>query len=217
MLATPAVAENKTYQACQHGPPAPNQTEKVITEERLIIDTRHLYQPNSTHKYEVFLVEGHGTNRERIADVTEEANISSENTSLITVNESGKTFRSTENENVSTWVRVNAETANHTGCTNIMLGSPTVQNMKILPGIWRFEAVLSDPFLFALLIATFLSVAVTRFTTAFGGLAIGQIVLTFGWFGGWVPWVYAVVSVFLVMFIGFNLAQNTEFIGSGFR
>ena len=101
------------------------------------------------------------------------------------------------------------------GCTNVIVSEATVDALPLLPGIWRFTAVLGDATLFALLLSTFCAVAMTRFTSAFGGLAVGQLGMTIGWLAGYVSWAIAAASLFVVIFIGLNLAERTSFMGAG--
>ena len=56
-----------------------------------------------------------------------------------------------------------------------------------------------------------IKVAAARFTSSFGGLAIGQITLVVGWLGGWVEWEMAVASLFVALFIGLNVAANVDY------
>lgn len=219
MVASPVLAQTDTstatetdtgpaYPGCYHGPPAPGQeTTEAPDETHLIVETRHLFPPNETYTYEVYRV---GPDMDRQL-VTDSATVESSNSSVLSVNQSGETLTSVNDERVSTWVRLNASTANYSGCANVMVAQPTVANLEITPGIWRFVAVLKHSGLFALLIAVFLAVATTRFTSAFGGLAIGQMTLVVGWLGGWVDWPIAVASLFVVLFIGLNLAANVDY------
>jgi hypothetical protein len=57
----------------------------------------------------------------------------------------------------------------------------------------------------------------TRFTSAFGGLAVGQLGMTIGWLAGYVSWAIAAASLFVVLFIGLNLAERTSFAGGNLR
>lgn len=198
-----------SYEACPAGPRAPDQTPTITepTEERLVIETRGLYNPNDTYGYEVYRV-GPDMNKQ---NVTANASVESSNSSILSVDQQAHTLTAVDDENVSTWVRVNATTSDNEGCVNVMVASNEVENMELLPGVWRWVAVLQDSTLFALLIAVFLAVAVTRFSTSWGGLAIGQMTLTVGWLAGYVDWVMAAVSLFVVLFIGLNLAANIDY------
>jgi len=201
------------YEGCHYGPRAPGQPAQLTPLESpyLVVETRDLYQPNETYSYDVYRVEVSPEGTTRQYRVTDSASVSSSNTSILTVNEAEHTISSVNDENVSTWVRLDASTADYEGCANVMVARPTVANLEITPGIWRFVAVLGDPTMFALLIAVFLAVAAARFTSSFGGLAIGQITLVVGWLGGWVEWEMAVASLFVALFIGLNVAANVDY------
>lgn len=184
--------------------PTPTATEKELT-----IDTRSLFKPNSTHPYTIYL-DGEG-------DVTDNATLTSSNSTLLAVNSSGHTLTSINDTNVSAVVTLNASYTDangtqYTATKDVVIAEATVENLAILPGgTWRTSAVIGDGFFQALLVALFMGVAMTRFTSAFGGLAAGEMVLVVGWFAGYVSWAMAAVSLFVALFIGLNLAANIDY------
>lgn len=183
----------------------------------LEVETRQLYRPGETHEYTVVEVSESDNTTER-ESVTADANVTSSNTSILSVNEGNNTLTAFDDANASTWVRVNATYNGSEGCTNVIISQPTVENLQLVPGIWRIVAVGQDDTLFALLVATLLAVPAARFTSAFGGLAVGQLVMTIGWLAGYVGFGIAAVSLFVSLFIGLNLAANIDYTaGGGFR
>lgn len=179
----------------------------------LIVETRDLYKPGATHEYTIYQRLVDENNNTRRINVTDQASVTSSNTTVLSVDESSNTLSATADTNTSTWVRVDATANGSTGCTNVIVSEANVGALPLLPGIWRFTAVLGDATLFALLLSTFCAVAMTRFTSAFGGLAVGQLGMTIGWLAGYVSWAIAAASLFVVLFIGLNLAERTSFAG----
>lgn len=175
----------------------------------LEVDTRSLYQPGATHSYTVNQITYLSDNTTEVEDVTEEANVTTTNTSLLSVNESGHTLSATDDANTSTWVRVDATVGGVSGCTNVIVAQPTVENLELVPGIWRFYAVFADSAIFFLLLASLLSVPASRFASAFAGLGVAEMVIVVGWFAGYIPLGIMLLSVFTAIFIGLNLAENT--------
>jgi hypothetical protein len=63
------------------------------------------------------------------------------------------------------------------------------------------------------LIATVFAVAAARFSGAFAGLAVAQMIIVVAWFGGYVSFATAAVSLFTALFVGLNLAANVDYTG----
>lgn len=206
-----AVAETgfTVYDSEASTTPTPTPTATPAPEKELTIDTRSLFKPNSTHPYSVVL-EGTG-------DVTDNATLTSSNSTVLSVDSTNHTLSSINDSNVSATVTLNAsytaaDGTQYTATKEVVVAEATVENLAILPGgTWRSSAVLGDGFFQALLVAMFIGVAMTRFTSAFGGLAGAQMVLTTGWLAGYVPWAMAAVSLFVALFIGLNLAANIDY------
>lgn len=179
----------------------------------LSIETRDLYGPAETYPYTVYeYIESPDGTTER-NEVTGEANLtirSAYNGTLLTVNDNG-TLTAVDDENVSDWARIDAAYNGSVGCTNVVVSSPSVEHIELIPGIWRLNALIGDSTIFFILLATLAAVATTRFTSSFAGLAIAQMVMVVGWFAGYVAWVFAVVSLFVGLFIGLNLAANIDY------
>lgn len=185
-----------------------------IQETQIRVDTRQLYQPGETHPYSVRKVT-YEDNRSVWTNVTENSSVASSNETILSVDESTHSMEATQDANTSTWVRVNATHNGIDGCTNVIVSQPTVENLQLVPGIWRIVAVANDPTLFALLIAVLLAVPAARFTSAFGGLAVAQMVVVVGWFAGYIGFGIAASSLFVALFIGLNLAANIQYTAGG--
>lgn len=182
------------------------------TDPSLGLETRRLFRHGETHEYRVYELRNESGNNVSYT-VTENASVESLNTTLITVNEANNTLVATSDESVSGVALVRATYNNSTTYAEVTVAKPTVKNLQIVPGIWRINAVIGDSFLFALLVATLLGVPAARYTSAFGGLALAQMVLVVGWLGGYVGFGMAAVSVFVSLFIGLNLAANINYMG----
>lgn len=180
------------------------------TDPMLTLNTRELFAPGSTHEYTVRETRyQNGMNRSYI--VTDNATVESLNTSLLTVNDANNTLTANQSAGPGA-VTIRAQYNNSTTYKEVVVAEPTVQNLAILPTFtWRINAVLGDSFFQALLVSLFVGVATTRYTSAFGGLSASQVMLTVGWFAGYVPWVFGTLGLFLALFIGLNLAANIDY------
>lgn len=195
-----------------------NISGSLYDDSNLTVETRDLFKPGATHNYEVF--EKYNSSKYHAwvdENVTDNASVSTSNSTALTVDESNNSLTATNNSNVGQVVYVRADYNNSSAVKEVVVAKPTIENLAILPGIWRFVAVLKDSFLFALLIGTLLAVPATRFSSAFGGLAVLEMVLVVGWFAGYVPLSMALVSIFVALFIGLNLAANIDYQAGSLR
>lgn len=193
-------------------------TEQVgeIGSEKLVVETRSLYLPGETHGYEVYKLNNTGDETVRTY-MTDTATITTTDNSILSVNQGDNTLTATNSENTSEWVRVDAQASGLTGCTNVVVSQPTVSNLDLIPtAVTRMRALFTDPTFFALLIAGLVAVPAARFSSAFGGLAAAEMVIVIGWLSGYIGIGIAMLSVFTAIFIGLNLAENTN-IETGIR
>ena len=190
----------------------------VEQNESLQVDTRYYMQPNSTYPLDVYYFPDNYTRNE----VTNSSTITIENVTfdgrdVITYNQSAGTVSTINNSTVAEKVNITAEYTNANGTTvndtqNVVVAAPTVDNLAILPnGLIRTQAVLTDGTLQALLVAALLSVPAARFTNAFAGLAVAEVVVVIGWLAGYTSLGIAMLSVFMAMFVGLNLAANIDY------
>ena len=185
----------------------------IPSDEELRIDTRDLYFPGNTHEYSVFFDMYNTTVEHNVStNVTSNSTVTSENTSVLSVNQGNNTLSANDDSNVSQVVNVTAEYNGYTTVKQVVVANPTMENLELLPtGLWRTYALLKDDTIFALLIAAFFSVAAARFAGAFAGLATAEMVIVVGWLAGYVGLGIAMVSVFMALFIGLNLAANIDY------
>jgi len=195
-----------------------NESGVVIAEnESLTLDVRYYMQPNSTYPLSVY---HHPTNYTR-NEVTNQSTISIENVTfdgadVITYNNTSQTVSTINNSTVAERVNITATYDTGNGTVNdtqqVVVAAPTVDNLAILPnGLIRTLAVLTDGTLQALLVAALLSVPAARFTNAFAGLAVAEVVVVIGWLAGYTTLGIAMLSVFMAMFVGLNLAANIDY------
>ena len=185
----------------------------VPEQQSLVLDTRSFYRPGATHPYSVNkqvynVIEDTNTT----FDVTDNSTVTSENSTLLQVHEHNQTMPETNDKNVTEIVNVTATYQNLTVTKQIVIGQATVENLEILPdGLTRTEAIVTDDTIFALIVAALLSVPAARFTSSFGGLAVAEMVIVVGFLGGYVSLGVAMLSVFVALFIGLNLAENVDY------
>lgn len=182
----------------------------------LRIDTRSLFQPGETHGYEVTNVTYSTdpvTNEttETREDVTDEASVTTSNSSVLSVDESTNQMVATDDAGTSTWVRVDATTGNETGCVNVIVAEASMENLELLPPVWRFGTFLGDWTVFFFIISIGAGIVGTRIATSFMGLSMMELVLIMGWFGGYISTGLVLTSVFACLFIGLNLAANIDY------
>lgn len=181
--------------------------------EELRIETRDLFFPGATHEYTVYFDEYDASVEHNVStNVTENATVTSENSTALTVNTENNTLSATSDANVSQVVNVTAEYNGYVTTKQVVVAEPTMENLEILPtGLWRTYALFSDNTIFALIIAGFGAVAAGRFAGAFAGLATAEMVIVIGWLAGYVGLGMAMVSLFMCLFIGLNLAANIDY------
>ena len=209
---------------------------KSTTTSNLSIESREYLRPNQSVPYEVFLnTTNTTTNTSTRVDVTANATVLSNDTSLLTVNQTSNTFIATNNSSIAGRVNVTAYYTTDDGTNvsvtkEIAVASLTADNLEIIPtATWRFAALfggggveepnewIGNGFMFILVIATLGAVAAARFASSFAGLSMGTLIVTMGWFGGYVGYGMAAVCVFISLFIGLNVAANINYTaGTGF-
>lgn len=176
--------------------------------ENLTIETSSLLLHGESQPYEVKLEENNETR-----DVTDEATVTSQNTSVIVVNESSNRLEATDNEAVAQRVTIQAEHDNVTGAAfkEVTVATVDVENLEVLPPVYRIGAFLGDWTIFLLIVTTGAGIIGTRGASAFMGLSMAEMVLVIGWFGGYISTGLAMTSVFAALFIGLNLAANIDY------
>lgn len=180
----------------------------TVTSPNLVIGSDNYIPYGETTDYTVYNLEG---GNDRRIDVTENATVTSANTSVVTVDESKRELTATADESVNTRVPISAEYEGQFQTKEITVASPTVDNLDVLPFLWRISAMFQDRAFQMILVGLLLSIAATRTASAFAGIGVYQMVLTAGWLIGWVPIGLALVSLFSSLFIGLNIAANIDY------
>jgi hypothetical protein len=174
----------------------------------ITLDTRSLVLPGNTHPYTVTNDLGE--------DITDSATVTSNNSSVLSVDQTDNTITAVNDSNVTQVVRVEATRNDLEGGKFVVVGEPTVENLEIMPTfLTRTWALLDDPTIFALLIVGIVSVAASRFAGSFAGLGAAQMLVVIGWLSGYIGIGIAMLSVFTAIFIGLNLAENTSIVAGG--
>lgn len=176
----------------------------------LRVETRSLYQPGATHPYDVTEVRYPNGSRQA-EDVTDSASITSSNETILSADETAQTLSATDDSNASTWVRVNATYNGVDGCTNVIVAQPTAENLALLPPMWRISATVGSSTIQAILVALFAGIFGARYSSAFGGLALMQMVMVAAWFTGYATAGITMVSLFIALFVGLNMAANIDY------
>ncbi len=189
--------------------PAVNQT---TDDEGIILETQSVIVPNESADYRVKLIQEGDDGMNESIDVTDDAGttVASNNTSVLTVDEANNELVAVNDTNVSQVVLVTASNGDLQTSKEVVVATKTVDNLEILPSIYRTEAIFADSTIFFLIIATLIGVAATRFATSFAGIAVYEVSIVIGWFGGYVGLGITLLSLFAALFIGLNLAENTQ-------
>lgn len=182
--------------------------------DNLTIKTSGLLRHGESQPYTVELTEfDDDLGRNVTRDVTDEANITSQNTDGITVDQTNHTLLATSDTSFNDRVTIRAEHPNVTGAayTEVAVTTVEMENLEILPPVYRIGAFLGDWTVFLLIISIGAGIVGTRGATAFMGLSMMELVLIIGWFGGYLSTGLMMVSVFACLFIGLNLAANIDY------
>lgn len=194
----------------------------IKKDQRLVINVKSFMHHATTQPYEIFYYERDNKSGElEKYDVTATANLSSNNTNVVTVDEDALEIIATGDETVNQKVELKAnytrDNETYETTTNVTVANVTLSNLKILPTMYRISATLSgepngraNPML-VVLIATLVGIVGVRGSTAFGGISLMTITVIVGWFGGFIGLGVTLVTVFMGMFLGLNLAANIDY------
>jgi len=176
----------------------------------LDLDFNRYQKPGETQTYTIKWTNENGNEK----DVTGDSNLSvtSSNTSIITV--SGNELVAAEGVNGTSTINVSYTAPDgsvYTDAKNVTVAQPTMENLEILPGIWRFSAVIGDPTFQVMFIGTLVAIVGTRGASAFAGLSLMEMTMVIGFLGGWVGLGMVLVSTFAAIFLGLNLAANIDY------
>lgn len=183
-----------------------------LTEARMTFNSPQYLRHGQESGYTVTAILGNETR----TNVTDEAFVTSTNTSVVTVDEQRQVLVATNDTNVNRRVDVVAQWDDPDGDTRVeeqevTVSNSTVENFDILPPVWQINAVMSDSSIQIILVALLLAVAATLFSTSFAGLSIGTLTIIVGWLGGWADTGLVLTAIALAAFIGLNLAANIDY------
>lgn len=182
------------------------------TNPDLSIDTRSLLRHGESQSYSVLYEEYDSQLNQNVTqNVTENSTVKSMNTNGITVDQTNNRLIATSNESFADRVYLRAEYNNSTQYQYVTVAKVNMQNLAILPPWFRISATLGDDTIFLLIISILTGIAGTRLSTAFGGISMMEMTIVVGWLAGYVSNGLVIVSVFMAMFIGLNLAANIDY------
>jgi len=176
----------------------------------LDLDFNRYQKPGETQTYTIKWTNENGNEK----DVTGDSNLSvtSSNTSILTV--SGNELVAAEGVNGTSTINVSYTAPDgsvYTDAKNVTVAQPTMENLEILPGIWRFSAVIGRPYLSGHVHRdTRGHRRHTRSLSLRGTITHGNV-MVIGFLGGWVGLGMVLVSTFAAIFLGLNLAANIDY------
>lgn len=174
------------------------------------------FNPYMKHgKSQEYTVKFHNATSGNVEDVTDNASVSSGNTSVVTVDLVNNRLVSTNNTSINrrTYIRAEYQAGGETYATdrNLTVANETIKNTKILPPVQKFTATLKDTQWQVIFLGATLGAAVSLIATSWAGIAAYQMVITAGWILGRVDHGIALVALFVSLFIGLNVATNVDY------
>lgn len=182
----------------------------------LSIDARHYMEHGEKTPYSITYGEIDESGNFVRKDVTNETTVSSNNTTVVTVDAIATELVATSERGVNDQTYITANYTNDDGETftnqhNVTVANKTVENLDILPPVIRFTATLDDKTMQTILIATGVAVVAAIVAGAFSGIAAFTVIMSMGWVMGIVPDGTIIVVVLTAAFIGMNVAGNVDY------
>lgn len=187
----------------------------LTTNETLDLRTKKYLQHGERTTFEV--INTNATTGHR-SDVTSQAAVSGNNTSLLTV--SGNELVATNNQSREGLVAVTATYQNKSDVVVVFVGNITIDNFALLPPWARFDALIAsnvegspNNMTTFLLLGAALAGAVFRFVgddSAYTGLAAFQLIIIAGWIIGRTGTGVLLLSLAATGFVALNLATNVD-------
>lgn len=149
--------------------------------------------------------------------VTPDTTVTSNDTTVITVDEFQHTLTATSNNSINKRTYITATWTNpDTGTTyttnhNITVANETIENVGILPPTQKVTASVADGNWHIIFLATAAAAAVTIIATSFAGLATFEVMMIGGWVLGRVELPILLAATFMVLFVGLNVTQNIDY------
>lgn len=188
---------------------------QVAESENLRIESSSLVTPGETKPVDgVIYIDENGNTENVLETDRENVTLQSQDPTILQINDQDElTLTATSDENVSTRVTIQAQYTKTTGpaLKEITVATVDIENLDVLPTFYRISATLTDSTIYWFIITAMSGVVATRFSSAFGGLAIMEMSVVIGWLAGYISTGLAMVSVFFCIFIGLNLALNINY------
>lgn len=149
-------------------------------------------------------------------DVTGNSTVTSNDTSVVSVDDVKHELVATDDPSVNkrTFVRATWEDGDgntYTTTRNVTVANLTVQNIGILPSFPRFSASIDDTSIQLIIIASGVGAAAALFATSFAGISAMTMIMLLGWLAGYTNNGMAIVTVLTAMFVGMNVAGNVDY------
>jgi hypothetical protein len=152
-------------------------------------------------------------------NVTANANVTSLNTSVVTLDTNNLVVESTTDGSINARVNVTAEYNNTSVQKSITVANMTVDNTDILPVVQKFTASLGggtdddrgDRGVLVIIIGTALASVVAYIATSMAGLGTLTLFVVIAWIAGFAGLELAIGSVLISTFVGLNLTQNIDY------
>lgn len=231
--------DNGTYNVTASKPGYFNQTREVTIagdtvqdftlvnrSQGLNLQVRPFVEHGQTVPYTVTAsITNQTTGEEERIEVTDDTVVISSNPGVVSVNGFNHEVTGTSDTSINQRVTLTAEYDHPdleqtlTDRQNVTVANATVSNLKILPPVTRFTGVLgggtdsnpNDKTIMVLLVAVGAGVVASRWASSFAGVAGVAIIMEMGWILGFVSDGVAIVTVFIGMFIGLNVAGNVDY------
>lgn len=204
---------NDTATVTINNPDPTTQDFTLVEDTRALqIDTRLFIEHGETVPYTIIHGKADGTRE----NVTASATVTSDNTSVVTVDTSTFELNATDDVTVNNRTFVTANYTRDDGQElvarqNVTVANKTVENLDILPPVTRFGASISDRTVQVIILATAVGVAAAIFAGVFAGVAGLTMAMLMGWVIGFVGDGMIIITLITAMFIGMNVAGNVDY------
>lgn len=154
--------------------------------------------------------------------VTDDSIVTSSNPAVVSVNGFNHEVTGTSDTSINQRVTLTARWENPadnrtlTAEQNVTVANATIENIDILPPFTRWTATFSDSTIQVILVAMGAGIIASRWASSFAGVAGVTILMEMGWIMGFVSDGVAIVTVFIALFVGLNVAGNVDYqVGRG--
>lgn len=163
---------------------------------------------NGSQKYKITFDDGTPEN------VTANATVTSDNSSVIKVYQSNFTLKATNNENISKRITIRATYTNNSETyysnKSVTVASLTLDNVGILSPLYSTIAVIGNSYIQYIIFVIIAGIGVTLVINEFAGIGMMLLMVIFGWVAGWLNLGIMISSLFFAMFIFLNSEIDTN-------